>query len=93
MGFAPQTITSLTQAFTRSSPIPSYRPVMTANFSFVPTGSVLATSTGSSYPLSEYIAPNAPTPASASGPSVGAVMSRIRLFTSRDDSRSTPACL
>ena len=30
--------------------MPSKRPVITASFSLVPTGSVLATSTGSSYP-------------------------------------------
>ena len=40
---------SLTQAFTRSIPIVSWRPSASATFSFVPTPSVLLTRTGSGY--------------------------------------------
>src|SRR5438552_18106998 len=78
---------------TQSSPIVSYRPTARATSDFVPTPSVVDTSSGFEYrPGSKAKKPpNPPMPPTTSGRAVDATTDRIRPTASSAASRLTPA--
>src|SRR5688500_3523705 len=83
---------SLTQWFTRSWPMVSWRPAICATFSFVPTPSALETSSGSLESVgTRNSPPNPPGLETTCAVAVLLTRSRMRCLASRAASRSTPA--